>query len=223
MHGYIMRPVPGAFSLVELLVVVSVLAILAGLLLPAIQMVRSQAFSSGCKNNLRQLVLAQENYADLSDGWYTDLYAGHSSDPWTRRLAVVADIPGPTWKGIFDCAEQRRKYGLNKDHQKDGSAISYPSYYHPSPQRAHYSFGVPGYPLHRSWINNRSSSLFIIEGQCYWGEFAGPKDGTSSFALNYPDERHYSGNNYSFYDGHVEYRKGQMPNLDSASSPWRSW
>ena len=113
-----------AFSLIELLVVVAIIAVLASLLVPAVSMVRDAARTSTCASNLRQVTLAAVTYCGEYDGRINNYdwsaATGWQSMQWARYLVTDEYLQS----GVVSCPINR-KTGQIWSNSSTGGFFSY--------------------------------------------------------------------------------------------------
>lgn len=222
------------FTLIELLVVLTIVAGLAALLMPALSTVREAASATVCAGNMGQIALAQSHYADECEGFFTDYYdnslptaAERLNSTWIMRLNLVTGIAVNRYDRPFDCATHRRRYGLNRIHQRAGDGATYPSFHLNNPMWWTYSnsHGKAPRGLHRSFVRCASATYLLLEGARFLAGAWQPYDAEAINPHPNPlggstEPRHGGGLNIAFFDGHVARHPGHPPHPAPAFSPW---
>jgi prepilin-type processing-associated H-X9-DG protein len=89
-----------AFSIIELLVAIGIIALLMALLLPALAGARRQALSLQCQSNLRQIGMMLQIYANNNNGWPSPVILSPTGKPVGRGILLPPDQRWPMY--VFD-------------------------------------------------------------------------------------------------------------------------
>lgn len=207
-----MRKIKHGFTLVELLVVISIIALLLAILLPSLKKAREAAQAVACASNLKQLYVLGDMYrqdhgdwvlywdgfepAPNNNGsfWYQNLFPNETSSGGNTFMAgpwnVNATHQNSGWK-LLNCPANPLRYPGGwcewYDVNYAVNSVSIPS---PDPQKVPGN-GGPAYPQRPSAIP------WLVDGQSNWWD-------PGSIGA-YVQPVHNDGMEVSYFDGHVQW------------------
>ena len=208
------------FTLVELLTVMAVMAMLSGLLLPALRAARGQARERVCQSNLRQLVLAAQSYAAMNEEFFPPAYFRQGFDSLQIRYAwdfttwqegpEVEVRPGLLWMGGTDARIQQCPVFKGPSNTR---ADPYTGYNYNTSYLGRNETVSPRASAKTTDVRRPAETVIFGDGEYAAGAnkymrapYSNPRDASFSDAFRYAGVqgfRHAGATNAAFCDGHV--------------------
>ena len=199
-----------AFTLLELLIVIGIIALLASMLLPALSKARGIARRTKCISNLKQIGMILDIYKTNNDGWYCPGYH------WADKLVPYLARPDSNSLRIFICPSDETPFPIGTVEECD-PYLSYAM-----------NVMITGDDDTNMQVKMKKEKNINFSEKVVMCDADNDQIMKDNTVLSESDqcrieERHSSGANYLFWDGHVEWHAEPPMPLGKYWHPYDGW